>query len=104
MTPAERSALLERYRTGTAAALDALAGSTEAELDRTPATADDWTPRQIAHHLADSESMAYIRLRRLIAEDDPTDPSSGSWRPSRAVRPSADLRRRTIGSGAGLEG
>ena len=27
---------------------------------------------QIAHHLADSEATAYIRLRRLIAEDDPT--------------------------------
>ena len=25
----------------------------------------------IAHHLADSEATAYIRLRRLIAEDDP---------------------------------
>ena len=25
----------------------------------------------VVHHLADSEAMAYIRLRRLIAEDDP---------------------------------
>ena len=30
-----------------------------------------WTARQVAHHLADSEAMAYIRLRRLIAEDFP---------------------------------
>lgn len=71
MTPTERRTLLERYRTGTAAVLASLEGADDAELDRAPATADDWTPRQIAHHLADSESMAYIRLRRLIAEDEP---------------------------------
>lgn len=29
---------------------------------------DGWTPRQIAHHMADSETQSYARLRRLIAE------------------------------------
>ena len=71
MDETERTALIERFRTGTADVDDALAGITEAELDRAPAGADDWTARQVAHHLADSEAMAYIRLRRLIAEDDP---------------------------------
>jgi hypothetical protein len=71
MTPTERRELLDRYRTGTAAVLASLDGADDRELDRPPATADDWTPRQIAHHLADSESMAYVRLRRLIAEDEP---------------------------------
>ena len=67
----ERDALIERYRTGTAAVEAALAGVTDEELDRQPADPDEWTARAVAHHLADSEAMAYIRLRRLIAEDDP---------------------------------
>ena len=66
----DRSALLERYATGADAVDDALAGITEHELDRRPPSGE-WTAREIVHHLADSESMAYIRLRRLIAEDDP---------------------------------
>jgi hypothetical protein len=67
----ERAALIDRYRTGTADVEDALAGITDEELDRPPANPDDWTARQVAHHLADSEAMAYIRLRRLLAEDEP---------------------------------
>ena len=71
MDETERTALIDRYRTGAAEVEAALAGITDEELDRTPAEADSWTARQVAHHLADSEAMAYIRLRRLIAEDDP---------------------------------
>ncbi len=40
------------------------------ELDSQP-PGDAWSVRTIVHHLADSEAMAYIRLRRLVAEDDP---------------------------------
>lgn len=29
---------------------------------------EDWSPRQIVHHMADSEAQSYARLRRLIAE------------------------------------
>jgi hypothetical protein len=68
---ADRNALIERYRTGTADVENALAGLTDADLDRRPADPDEWTARMIAHHLADSEATAYIRLRRLIAEDGP---------------------------------
>ena len=67
----ERQVLLERYGAGFDAVRDALAGVTEAELDRRPDEPDGWTARQVTHHLADSETMAYVRLRRLIAEDDP---------------------------------
>ena len=65
-----RTALLDRFRTGYDDVVDALAGVTPDELDRRPP--DGWTARQIAHHLADSETTAYVRLRRLIAEDNPT--------------------------------
>jgi hypothetical protein len=67
----ERTALIERYRTGTADVEAAVAGVTEEALDRPPADPDSWSARQVAHHLADSEAMAYIRLRRLLAEDSP---------------------------------
>jgi hypothetical protein len=66
----DRQALLERFRGGYAAVENALAGITEADLDR-PAPDGGWTARQVAHHLADSEATAYVRLRRLIAEDEP---------------------------------
>lgn len=66
----DTSTLLDRYASGVADLDDALAEITEAELDW-PQPGEEWTARQVVHHLADSESMAYIRLRRLIAEDDP---------------------------------
>ncbi len=74
MDLATRTELLARYRAGNDAVVDALADITAAELDRQPAAngVEDptaWTARQIVHHLADSESNSYIRLRKLIAED-----------------------------------
>ena len=71
MDDTERTTLIDRYRTGTADVEAALAGITDDELDRQPVDADSWTARKVAHHLADSEAMAYIRLRRLLAEDEP---------------------------------
>ncbi len=66
----DRTTSIERFRGGTRAVIDALADITDAELDR-PAADGGWTAREVAHHLADSETNGYIRLRRLIAEDDP---------------------------------
>lgn len=68
MTPMERDELIARYASGPAEVRDALAGITDAELDRRPQP-DAWTAREIAHHLADSETNSYLRLRRLIAEE-----------------------------------
>ena len=65
-----RQALIERYKDGYRAVAAALAGATDAELDLRPA--DGWSPREIAHHLADSEMTSAIRLRRLLAENNPT--------------------------------
>ena len=70
----ERDTLMDRYRAGAAAVDDALAGITDAELDRVPPEDDGWTARQIVHHLADSEAMAYTRLRRVVADEEPHDP------------------------------
>ncbi len=38
----------------------------DTDLDRSDA--EGWTPRQVVHHVADSEAQSYARLRRLIAE------------------------------------
>ncbi len=70
MDDSERSALLDRFADGADAVDRALQGATDADLDRQPVSGG-WTARQIVHHLADSEAMAFIRLRRLIAEDAP---------------------------------
>ena len=69
MDAQERKSLIRRYRDGHRAVVEALHGLKDEELDRS--ASDEWTPRMIAHHLADSEMTSAIRLRRLIAEDDP---------------------------------
>jgi hypothetical protein len=69
-TENNRHFLLERFATGFAAVADALDGAGDEDLDRR-GPSGEWSAREIAHHLADSESMAYVRLRRLIAEDEP---------------------------------
>lgn len=67
---ATRQDLLERYAGGADAVNAAVDGLSEQALDHR-ADLGEWTAREIVHHLADSESMAYVRLRRLIAEDEP---------------------------------
>ena len=42
----------------------------ESDLDKNDG--EGWTPRQVVHHLADSEAQSYARLRRLVAEPGST--------------------------------
>lgn len=70
--PERRAALIAQYRAGHAAVLDALAGITDAELDVRPAGEGEWTAREVVHHLADSEMTSALRVRKLVAEEDPT--------------------------------
>lgn len=65
-----RNQLIDRYREGPAVVDRALAGITEDELDFRIADGE-WTPREVVHHLADSEMTSAIRIRRLIAEKEP---------------------------------
>jgi hypothetical protein len=64
-----RAELLARYAAGPAVVRAALAEA-GADLDATPA-GGGWSPRQVVHHLADSETTSGIRLRRLLAEESP---------------------------------
>lgn len=50
--------------------VDALEGITDAELDRS--AEDGWTPRQVVHHLADSEMIGATRVRLIVATEQPT--------------------------------
>ena len=70
LTVDERKKLIAQYQAGYGEVVKALEGATEAELDRRPAP-EKWSSREIVHHLADSEMTSAIRLRRLIAEDQP---------------------------------
>lgn len=65
----DRDAKLDRYASAADDLAAAVDGASDADLDRHPPTG--WTARMIVHHCADSESMAYIRLRRLVADDEP---------------------------------
>ncbi len=65
MNAEERKRLIDQYRDGYRVVTEALEGITDAELDHS--ATDDWTPRQIAHHLADSEMESATRIRRLLA-------------------------------------
>ena len=70
MDAAERHELIVEYRGGIDEVRRAIRGASADELDRRPAP-DEWSAREVAHHLADSETMSTIRLRRLLAEDEP---------------------------------
>lgn len=63
--------LLERYRRGAELLAMSMTGAAGAELDFVPEPGK-WSVRQIICHLADSEIVAAMRMRQIIAEDQPT--------------------------------
>ena len=70
----------QEYAAATQAFLDAVAALDPADLDRRDPAG--WSPRQIVHHVADSEAQSYARLRRLLAEQpDPVIQGydEGAW-------------------------
>jgi hypothetical protein len=58
--------LAAEYEASTQEFLQLVNSLKESDLDRSDA--EGWTPRQVIHHVADSEAQSYARLRRLIAE------------------------------------
>jgi hypothetical protein len=65
-----RAELIAQYENGYQLIMDALHGITDAEMDARPAP-HEWTTREIIHHLADSEMTSAIRLRLLLAAENP---------------------------------
>jgi hypothetical protein len=70
MTATERKELIARYAAGYDEVVDALRSITPEELDWRPAPTE-WSAREVVHHLADSETIAGVRLRRLLTEERP---------------------------------
>ncbi len=70
MDEMRRNELIAQYADGHRVVVAALEGITDAEMDAREGLGE-WSPRQIIHHLADSEMMSAARLRRLLVEDGP---------------------------------
>ena len=49
----------------------AVEGLSDEQLD-TPYRDGGWTPRQIVHHLCDSNINSYVRFKLAVTEDEPT--------------------------------
>jgi len=71
MTPEERRQLIEKYSAGYQEVIAALDGFPAESLAAHPFPGK-WSAREIVHHLGDSESASALRLRKLIAEDQPS--------------------------------
>jgi hypothetical protein len=96
MSKANREELIKRYREGPAVLADAVSRLSGRQLDHKPADGG-FSAREVVHHTADSEMTSAIRLRRLVAEDNPQiagyDPDLFAARlhyASRPVQPSLD--------------
>lgn len=70
MTKPQRDQLIKRYALGPDEVASSLQGISSEGLTAHPFPGK-WSAAEIVHHLADSETIAAIRLRRLLAEDKP---------------------------------
>ena len=66
----DHALLLERFRRGPEIIEAAILPVQGPELDYKPAP-DRWSVREIAAHMADSEMVAGMRFRQVVAEDNP---------------------------------
>lgn len=70
MTAEERKTLIDQYKDGYNQVAKALADFPADSLTAHPLEGK-WSAAEIVHHLADSETTAGLRLRRLLVEDHP---------------------------------
>lgn len=63
--------LLDEYLAGPALVREAIAGMSDEQLRARP-IADRWTTQEVVCHLADFEMIMAIRMRRVLAENEPT--------------------------------
>lgn len=66
----ERQRLIESYAAGYDDVLAALEGITPAEWDVREGLGE-WSPREVVHHLGDSEMDGAGRIRMIVAEREP---------------------------------
>jgi hypothetical protein len=70
-TPQERREMIAKIRELPGQVEAAVRGLNDQQLD-TPYGPGKWTPRQVAHHLADSHMNAMLRMKTVLVEDHPT--------------------------------
>lgn len=70
MLPTERNSLIERYAAGPARLLSVLADVPAPAMQWRPAPGK-WSVHEVIVHCADSETNSHMRLRYLLAEDNP---------------------------------
>lgn len=63
--------LIDQYAAGPQTLRDTIAGMTADQIDASP-IAGTWSTRQVICHLADFEPVYADRMKRSIAEDEPT--------------------------------
>jgi hypothetical protein len=97
MPTLEQRDVLDRLRQFPAD-LDAVVKHLTPEQLTTPYVAGEWTVAQIVHHLADSHMNAFLRTKRILAEDRPfrqrSDPNGWANRPDAvdaAIEPSLQI-------------
>ncbi len=71
--PDAHADVFDRFVRGPGLVREALAGTGPATLNRRP-PGEDWSMRDVVIHLADSELVAAIRLRLVLAGDEPELP------------------------------
>jgi len=71
MNSDERHKLIARYKDGYSEVKKSLEAFLPNQLTAHP-IAGKWSAAEIVHHLADSETISGIRLRRLLVENNPT--------------------------------
>ena len=62
----DMNALAQDYEASTQFVSDIVKGLSASDLNKS--VPGGWSPRQVIHHLADSEAQSYARIRRLVAE------------------------------------
>lgn len=70
LSPADRTRLIEQYAAGYQVIMAALDAITPAEWEAREGPAE-WCPREIVHHLGDSEMDGAGRIRMIVAERKP---------------------------------
>jgi hypothetical protein len=68
--PPDAEQLAERYLAAIDAFLDAMRHVPSDALNRRPGEGD-WSPRDVAFHVADVDQLLGLRLRRILGEDYP---------------------------------
>jgi hypothetical protein len=69
LSKAERDALIAQYAEGYDEILRALEGITDAEWEAREAPGE-WCPREVVHHLGDSEMISAVGFRLMVATDN----------------------------------